>query len=139
VEEGDNDGGAVPAVGLLRGHLLRRRGPPPRATADPALAAAQPAAGVRRARGQRRRALARGSRRFGYKCTWIPFQFNCYVLFSPLFLRLACVASTMENFMEIWLPLLSKSWRASDTVFSLIDHRLLTALFCSFLVCSFHD
>jgi hypothetical protein len=58
VAEGDPHGGAVPAAGLLRGHLLRRRGPPPRAPAAAAVAHAQPATDAAQARRQRRKVLA---------------------------------------------------------------------------------
>jgi hypothetical protein len=61
VDKGDPHGGALPAARLLRGHLLRRRGPPPRAAAAAQVAHAQPAPGLTRARRRPRpRLLASG-------------------------------------------------------------------------------
>lgn len=59
VEEGDPDGGALPAARLLRGHLLRRRGPTPRAPAAAQVAPAQPdPAGLPQDRRRRWKVLA---------------------------------------------------------------------------------
>jgi hypothetical protein len=99
VAEGDPDGGAVPAVGLLRGHLLRRRGPPPRAPAAAAVAHAQPAPDAAQARRQRRQVLAPARTETQQACSVFYFSEMGWLVIGSKRWRQACSVFLFFSFL----------------------------------------